>query len=74
MKRFLSKTQRLELLSELKIEDNRRFADRIRTILLVDDGEPMNKIAKFLFLDDGTVRNWKKRYEEGGIEKLLNDH
>lgn len=74
MKRFLSKTQRLELLSELKIEDNRRYAERIKTILLVDDGKQMKQIAEFLFLDDGTVRNWKKRYEEGGIEKLLNDH
>ena len=28
----------------------------------------------FLFLDEGTVRNWKRRYDEGGIENLLSDH
>lgn len=74
MRCFLTKSQRQELLDELSIESNRRFADRIRTILLIDDGESMADIAKFLFLDEGTTRNWKKRYKTGGIEKLLNDH
>ena len=74
MHRFLSKSQRKELLDELSIESNRRFADRIRTILLIDEGKPLSRIAEYLFLDEGTVHNWKKRYKEGGIEKLLNDH
>ena len=74
MGNFLTKSQRKELLDDLSLEGNRRYADRIRTVLLVDSGETMVDIAHFLFLDEGTVRNWRKRYEEGGIEKLLNDH
>ena len=74
MKRFLRQNQRQELLAELSHENNKRYADRIRVILLVDDGETLVDIARFLFLDEGTVRNWRRRYEEGGIEKLLNDH
>ena len=74
MGNFLTKSQRKELLDDLSLEGNRRYADRIRTVLLVDSGETMVDIARFLFLDEGTVRNWRKRYEEGGIEKLLNDH
>ena len=74
MDRFLTKNQRQELLDELSLERSRRHAERIKTILLIDDGEAVSEIAKFLFLDEGTVRNWRRRYEEGGIEKLLNDH
>ena len=74
MAEFLSKTQREELLAELRIERERKFADRIRVILLIDDGQKYQDIAKFLFLDETTVSNWKKRYKEGGIEKLVNDH
>jgi transposase len=74
MNKLLTKTQRQELLGELSLESNRRFADRIRVILLIDDGKKMRDIAEFLFLDEGTVRNWRRRYEEGGIERLLNDH
>lgn len=74
MAEFLSKIQRKELLSELRIERERKFADRIRVILLIDEGKKYQDIAKFLFLDETTISNWKRRYEEGGIEKLVNDH
>lgn len=70
----LSKSQRQELLSELRIERERKFADRIRVILLLDEGRAYQDIAAFLFLDEKTIRNWRQRYEEGGIEKLVNDH
>ncbi|MFK7873244.1 MAG: IS630 family transposase [Oligoflexales bacterium] len=71
--KFLSEDQRQELLSELRIERERRFADRIRVILLIDEGRRYSDIATFLFLDEKTIRNWKRRYEEGGVEKLVND-
>lgn len=74
MRSFLSKTQRKELLHELRIERERKFADRIRVILLIDEGRRHQDIAAFLFLDEKTIANWKKRYEEGGVEKLVNDH
>ena len=71
---FLTKEQREELLSELSLERNRKFADRIRVILLLDKGKPAIKIAEYLFLDESTVRNYERRYEEGGLEKLVNDY
>jgi transposase len=74
MERFLTRNQRQELLVELSAERNRRFAERLKTILLIDDGKKLTDIAEFLFLDESTVRNWRRRYEEGGIEKLVNDH
>lgn len=74
MSKFLSKNKRKNLLSELRLERNRRFADRIRVILLLDQGKIASQIAEFLFLDEGSVRNYKRRYEEGGIEELVNDN
>lgn len=73
MYKFLSKPQRQELLNELKVERSRRYADRIRVILLLDEGRKYRDIAAFLFLDEGTIANYKKRYREGGIEGLILD-
>ena len=74
MEPFLTEEQREELLSELRLERNRKFADRIRVILLLDSGETATDILRFLFLNEGTVRNYEKRYKEGGLEKLVNDY
>ena len=70
MKGFLTPEQRSELLHELTVEDKAKYSDRIKTILLLDDGEKYADIAKFLFLDEGTIRNYRKRYVEGGISDL----
>ena len=74
MKNFLSKKQIAELHDELRIERERKYAERIKTILLLDEGKSYSDIAKFLFLDDKTIRNWEKKYQRGGIEDLVNDH
>lgn len=71
---LLTRDQREELLSELRLEGNRKFADRIRVLLLLDSGEISSDIARFLFLDESTIRNYKRKYKEGGIEKLVNDY
>ena len=39
--RSLTKIEREELLSELRREDNKKYADRIRTILLFDKAWPI---------------------------------
>ena len=58
----------------LRLEKNRRRAERIKVILLLDIGESVANIAKFLFLDETTVRNYKIRYDEGGLKKLTNNN
>ena len=74
MNKFLTIKQRKELLSELKLERHRRFAERIKVILLLDEGKTYKNISKFLFLDEGSIRNYRKRYVDGGIERLVNDN
>jgi transposase len=73
MYKFLDKKQRQELLDELKVERSRRYADRIRVILLLDDNKTYKNISEYLFLDDGTIANYKKRYRDGGLECLIID-
>jgi transposase len=71
---ILDKKQRLELLEELRLERSRKYAERIKVILLLNDGETYRDIARFLFLDEGTISNYRKRYQRGGLDDLINDH
>jgi transposase len=71
---FLTPKQRQELLSELRKEDKRKYADRFRVILLLDQGWTYAKIAEALFIDEGTIANYRRRYKEGGIMDLIVDH
>lgn len=73
MKGFLEKEERAQLLIELKLEKRSKFSDRIKVILLLDEGKTYQSIADHLFIDDSTIRNYRKRYKEGGLEGLVND-
>ena len=73
MMRSLTKTEREELLSELRREDNKKYADRIRTILLLDKAWPIEQIAEALFLSISSTHRYRKSYEEGGVEQLIQD-
>ena len=73
MAKFLTPEQRKQLTRELQGERGRKHADRIRVILLLDQGETYSNIARFLFLDEGTIGNYRRRYKEGGLEQLLSD-
>jgi transposase len=73
MKGFLTTDQRSELMHELKVERHAKYSDRIKTILLLDKGWTHEKISEALFLDEGTIRNYRKRYVEGGIFGLVTD-
>ena len=70
---FLTKKQKEELLNELHLEKNNKCSNRIRVILLSDEGEPVSRIAKYFFLDEGTVRNYQNRYKKRGLEGLIID-
>jgi transposase len=73
VKDFLTPQQRAELLHELKVERNAKYSDRIKVILLLDKGWTYAKIAEALFIDEGTIANYRRRYKEGGIEGLIID-
>jgi transposase len=71
---FLSSAERLELEACVRGQrEDHGIARRANAILLLDDGESCVQIAKFLYLDDDTVRGWYKTYCEGGWDALSVD-
>ena len=70
----LSAEQKSELKKVHKQERYRRHADRIKVILLLDLGLTYDDIARYLLLDDQTIRNYEKRYQCSGVEGLLSDN
>ncbi len=74
MSGFLSKKEREDLLYELSLEKNLKYAKRIMTILHLDKGKLCKDISRFLFIDEGTIRACRDRYNKGGIECLINDN
>lgn len=68
---FLSTAERKELLSLARDGSaEHRIARRANAILLLDDGWSCERVGQALFLDDDTVRGWRKLYDERGIAGL----
>lgn len=70
---FLSPYQRSELITFHHKERNARYADRIKTILWLDEGLTISEIAHLLFLNAKTPRYWEKVYHEQGLNALISD-
>lgn len=70
---FLTDEQRVFLIRVHRAEKIRRYADRIKTILCLDDGMSYTEIARILLLDDSTVRDYEEQYRSGGLDELLLD-
>jgi len=51
----------------------KRYADRIKTILFLNKGDSFSEVADRLMLDDDTIRNYYREYEKYGVENLLKD-
>ena len=68
---FLNTAERKELLSPARDGSaEHRIARRANAVLLLDDGLSCERVAKVLYLDDDTVRGWRKLYDERGIAGL----
>lgn len=62
MANFLTRKQRTKLLVEHNAERDRKVADRLKAVLLADEGEPFPQIARVLFVDEQTVRRHVRDY------------
>lgn len=79
MKNFLSENEIKNLKAQHRSERDRKKCDRIKAVLLTNDGWPFNEIAKVLLLDDETIRRHVMEYqslkklniESGGSEEKL---
>ncbi|WP_235575864.1 IS630 family transposase [Roseovarius tolerans] len=71
---FLSSSDRIELEACVRRQrEDHGIARRANAILLLDDGESCARIAKFLYLDDDTIRGWYKSYRQDGWDALAYD-
>lgn len=73
MANFLTRAQINELKADHRAERDLRYGDRIKTILLLNKGLSSSKVAEYLLLDEKTVNDYRRRYEEGGLEGLCVD-
>ena len=70
---FLSPQERSALLALLRDGlVTHRLTRRANALLLLDDGMSCQEVARVLYIDDDTVRDWAKRYGSGGIKALSN--
>ena len=74
MEPFLSSDEREIMVEAHRAERVKKRADRIKTVLHLDNGMSYGEIAKLLFLDDTTIRRYEKEYQEGGLDALIEDH
>ncbi len=70
----LSPGQRAELIFRHRREHTSRFADRLKTILWLDDGLTHREIAHLLFRDEDTVSHYERVFRERGLDALLSDN
>ena len=80
MNKHLSQDERVSLLSCHRTEQSGKVRDRIKAVLLADDGWTHLQIARALFIDEGTVsrhiqdynNSQKLKNTSGGSEPKLN--
>src|SRR3989338_6929796 len=74
MRGFLT-TEEIMILKEAHhAAQSKKQADRIKTILLLNQGLAYGEITRLLLLDDSTLRRYYREYEQAGIDGLLEDH
>ncbi len=62
---FLDAQERADCLRIVKDgREEQRFSRRAHVLLLLDRGMSFEEVASVLFLDDSTVRTWRKAYED----------
>ena len=72
MKNFtLTDAELINLRAAHKAERNKKSAYRINAIILLGSGWQIAQVKEALLLDDETLRNYVRKYQEGGIQELL---
>jgi transposase len=74
MKNFLTAREVIILQEAHHSSQLRKNADRIKTILCLNQGLSYTQIARLLLLDETTVRRYYKGYQKTGVDGLLENH
>ena len=71
---FLTVSDRKELLGCVKRQrEDHGIARRANALLLLDDGWSCEQVGRALYLDDDTVRDWRKQYLAQGWDAVAYD-
>lgn len=71
MPNILTPTQITSLKIAHKQVKDKRSADRIKAVYLWSSGDSLVEIARVLLLDETTLRRYVERFNEAGIDGLL---
>jgi putative transposase len=67
----LTPTERKTLLTYYRTSTDPAVRLRAHIVLLLAEGYPWSRIAAMLFTSTRTIRRWKERVREGGVEAVL---
>lgn len=70
MKVSLSQKEREEIIRMHRLCKKRKFADRLKAILLLADGFSCIEVGRMLLLDDDTVRTYRNQLLESGYRQF----
>lgn len=73
MEKFLSLQQELALRREHRQCHVKRYADRIKSIVMLNSGYSFEQVAEILMMDDDTIRRYLNIYREEGVKGLMRD-
>ncbi len=71
MGNFLTEDEKRKLRETHHSERFRRYADKIKAVLMLNEGFSYEQTATLLMLDEMTIRRYEKEYKEQGIKGLL---
>lgn len=66
----LTRSQREELWRRYKQTDDRRIAERLHAILLLDEGRSAHDVSAILHLHPKTLKRWIRTFATGGVDAL----
>lgn len=66
----LTRSQREELWRRYKQTDERRVAERVHAILLLDEGRSAHEVSAILHLHPKTLKRWIRIFAASGIDAL----
>src|SRR4051812_29590856 len=70
----LTRSQREDLWRHYKQAQERRVAERLHAILLLDEGRSAHDVATILHLHPKTLKRWIGSFAAGGVEALTSFH
>jgi transposase len=66
----LSRSQREDMWRRFKQTDDRRVAERLHAILLLDSGQNADAVSSILHIHPKTLKRWLKAFTSGGEDAL----